>query len=1587
MAAPARLWQMRRIHLDRIGSPAARFRDVTIEMTGRDGAPLDTILWMRNGGGKSTLIALVCALIRPDRRDFLATATTGRHLEDCILGADTAHVVVEWVDPTGRRLVTGAVYEWADRVQPADPNAAHDRLRQCWYAFSPTDTATQIETLPFMKSDGRPADFKEFVKELEALPLDLDPVVVTKQERWAGALTDRGLDPGLFTAILKINATEGGIEHHFKFKTADEFVQYLLSLVTDPGSAGKISEILRTTRDRLARQPRLRAEVDFCDEATGLLERLATARDEVTGAERTVTLRRDAAAALAGSLRAAATEARTRVAAESAAASARRASEQDALAQVATSDAQIREYAWWAAHLRHAEATGAHAEAIDDVRRSALEHAAWQIVPLLAEHLTASRRLASAVQRQEEAEAGAEPARVARAEAAALLVAVLRTVAESLDTEAAAHREVAAESSAKHAVARAAAGELQGRLGGLDARLRTIDEQIAAFVTAIETAVADGHFDAILDEIAVGAGGSDAIGHGASGDSPQPQSTIGHGTDESAAIGHDASGSGSGGDVTTGHGVVARGANAPGTDSRDANGHGTAADGASGRAGAVHATGRDDARSVPGQRAGGSATWRDVTPAARAERITDREIEDAYRAARDADAAVVHELELTLPAAVEELAARRRDLDAEAATLAEDRAVALDRRAGLVAEREPLVAEIDALATEHRLLALAEADRIDPVGEHRRLADLLTEEILTADRRRIDLAVADVEDHRASQALESARGLLPAALDLAMAADVLAAARIPAITGWHHLADAVAPSRWAPAIAAAPDLVGGLLVPTARDLELARAALAKAALRPTSAVRVSTVDALRRVVDELPEPGDGFVIAPAQAMFDRTAGAAEAERRRAGQRSRSEQIQELTDGRDRDKTLKDRLLILVDRCPPGHREHLDESIARLDERVREADARAAVLAQERTALDTAHAELQERRQALAAERRTLAIRMGVLADIVQRVPLHGSLRAERDELPAARAEAEAALATAHDEEQAHAAAAGRATRAAEERESRAAEYRSRADELRRIAGNLTINPGKTTLADAQAGYQAADEAYLRQASESALEATIAEINNRLAALDDQIDSFGRAERAAADLLADTPEAADPVRVRRSTGIAKDAHDEALIMSGTARADLQSAERVLAAATARRPEPGEVPLDPPDTAVEADLRAREVRAALDRQQREADAHATEAAKSENRAQAAIRRAENLDRASADLVDDDTAYPPGIVPFTGEDPDREVRAARRALHEAEQALTAAGNALTAGGHRLGRWAAQERFAVVSPEVRDRFRTENTVDELAPHAEALAARLTDYREGLRGELSAIDKDKHLVVTALCAEVREALKTLQRAQNHAQLPGGLGEQLSNRRFLDVGPRASVDTGDAVLRSRVERLVDKLVERKDPIPDGMTLAWEATSAAVGKGNFVARVLKPSTTLGEERQPVELMSKWSGGEKVTISLLLFCMLARLRAANRGSDVPGLGVLPMDNPLGTANYVAFLDLQRRVAAANGIQLIFLSGLGDMRAVGRFPNVVRMRNTQNQGRSYAQVVDRDLNDDALAATITTARLTLPRQERLL
>ncbi|KAA9163981.1 hypothetical protein FPZ12_008095 [Amycolatopsis acidicola] len=70
-----RMYRLRRFSLDSIGVPDNRFSDLLVDLTDAEGAPADSIVWLRNGAGKTTMLSLLLALILPDRRDFLATRT------------------------------------------------------------------------------------------------------------------------------------------------------------------------------------------------------------------------------------------------------------------------------------------------------------------------------------------------------------------------------------------------------------------------------------------------------------------------------------------------------------------------------------------------------------------------------------------------------------------------------------------------------------------------------------------------------------------------------------------------------------------------------------------------------------------------------------------------------------------------------------------------------------------------------------------------------------------------------------------------------------------------------------------------------------------------------------------------------------------------------------------------------------------------------------------------------------------------------------------------------------------------------------------------------------------------------------------------------------------------------------------------------------------------------------------------------------------------------------------------------------------------------------------------------------------------
>jgi hypothetical protein len=81
------------------------------------------------------------------------------------------------------------------------------------------------------------------------------------------------------------------------------------------------------------------------------------------------------------------------------------------------------------------------------------------------------------------------------------------------------------------------------------------------------------------------------------------------------------------------------------------------------------------------------------------------------------------------------------------------------------------------------------------------------------------------------------------------------------------------------------------------------------------------------------------------------------------------------------------------------------------------------------------------------------------------------------------------------------------------------------------------------------------------------------------------------------------------------------------------------------------------------------------------------------------------------------------------------------------------------------------------------------------------------------------------------------------------------------------------------------------------------------------------------------------------------------------------------MLILDNPIGTCSNVGLLNLQRQVAVAMGVQLIYTTGVNDLDALATLPNCIRLRNNhrdQRTGRLHVLVEPGDLPATSVAAT---------------
>jgi hypothetical protein len=136
---------------------------------------------------------------------------------------------------------------------------------------------------------------------------------------------------------------------------------------------------------------------------------------------------------------------------------------------------------------------------------------------------------------------------------------------------------------------------------------------------------------------------------------------------------------------------------------------------------------------------------------------------------------------------------------------------------------------------------------------------------------------------------------------------------------------------------------------------------------------------------------------------------------------------------------------------------------------------------------------------------------------------------------------------------------------------------------------------------------------------------------------------------------------------------------------------------------------------------------------------------------------------------------------------------------------------------------------------------------------------------------------------------------------------------------------------------------------------------------------LTASVLVPSDPLDAEHKPVENLAVTSGGEGVTVALILASLLAARRARALGHQRT---TLLLDNPFAKVNKPMFLRLARDVARSLGVQLVPLTGIRDLGALTVFPSLIQLRVSRRETANA--VVPADFDDERVQQLIRDGTL---------
>lgn len=229
----------------------------------------------------------------------------------------------------------------------------------------------------------------------------------------------------------------------------------------------------------------------------------------------------------------------------------------------------------------------------------------------------------------------------------------------------------------------------------------------------------------------------------------------------------------------------------------------------------------------------------------------------------------------------------------------------------------------------------------------------------------------------------------------------------------------------------------------------------------------------------------------------------------------------------------------------------------------------------------------------------------------------------------------------------------------------------------------------------------------------------------------------------------------------------------------------------------------------------------------------------------------------------------------------------------------------------------------------------------DELyEQRCQQLQEELTTRKQYFESSLANSQKNHELVLNALLNLANRGYQMLQDLPKHSRLPASISA-FGQRPCLKIGIK------DLSPEEKRMRILSQLTyyTKASEIPHGIKLYQEMVQCIAAPISVQVISLDPYKP---QYVSIEEISKGSGGERLTMTVLLYCTLVRMREVERTKHHFASSCLLLDNPVGAASRPLFLELQREVAQKMKIQLIYFTGVDDPEAIRMFPNIISLRN---------------------------------------